>query len=99
MTSARCSSGLAWATWSRDAAVPSDLAADSAESTLDVATVGIRQAVPYALYYGGAAVLLMFPTLIVALLNTFGRRDSVYYPVFYIVNALIGWLAALWLAS
>ena len=64
-----------------------------------MATVGIRQAVPYALYYGGAAVLLMFPTLIVALLNTFGRRDSVYYPVFYIVNALIGWLAALWLAS
>src|SRR5437764_4027690 len=80
MTSARCSSGLAWATWSRDAAVPSDLAADSAESTLDVATVGIRQAVPYALYYGGAAVLLMFPTLIVALLNTFGGTGGALRP-------------------
>jgi hypothetical protein len=60
---------------------------------------GIRQAVPYALYYGGAAVLLMFPTLIVALLKSFGPRDSVYYPVFYLVNAVVGWLVALWLAS
>lgn len=60
---------------------------------------GLRQAVPYALYYLGAPVLLMFPTLIVALLKGFGRRDSVYYPVFYLVNAVVGWLFALWLAS
>jgi hypothetical protein len=60
---------------------------------------GSRQAVPYVLYYLGAPVLLTFPTVVIHLLAPFGRRDSLYYPAVALVNALVGWLVGLWLAT
>jgi hypothetical protein len=60
---------------------------------------GLRQAVPYVLYYVGAPVLLTFPTLIVHVEEVFGRRDSLGYPLMSLANSLVAWLVGLWLAS
>jgi hypothetical protein len=60
---------------------------------------GVRQAVPYALYYLGAPLLVTFPTVVVHVLEVFGRRDSPYYAVLALANSVVGWLVGLWLAS
>lgn len=60
---------------------------------------GLRQAVPYALYYLGAPLLVTFPAVILHFQEAFGRRDSVWYPLVTLANSLVGWLVCLWLAS
>ncbi len=59
----------------------------------------VRQAVPYALYYLGAPLLLTFPSVVIHLVAVFGRRDSLWYPLVTLANALVGWLLGLWLAT
>jgi len=60
---------------------------------------GLRQAVPYALYYLGAPLLLTFPSVVIHVLEPFGPRRLLYYPVVSLANALVGWLVGLWLAT
>ena len=60
---------------------------------------GLRQAVPYVLYYLGAPLLLTFPAVIIHVLKVFGRRDSLWYPLVSLATALVGWQVGLWLAS
>lgn len=60
---------------------------------------GVRQAVPYVLYYLGAPLLLTLPAVILHLQETFGRRDSVWYPIVTLANSLVAWLVCLGLAS
>jgi hypothetical protein len=56
--------------------------------------------VPYALYYLGAPLLLTFPSVVIHVLEPFGPRRLLYYPVVTLTNALVGcvglWLATVW---
>jgi hypothetical protein len=59
----------------------------------------VRQAAPYALFYLGTPLLVTFPVVILHFQETFGRRDSIWYPVVTLANSLVAWLVCLWLAS
>jgi hypothetical protein len=60
---------------------------------------GVRQAVPYALYYLGGPVLVLLPFAILSYLKVFGPARMVGYPVLFLANAVAGWLLGLWLAD
>jgi hypothetical protein len=59
----------------------------------------VRQAVPYVLYYLGAPALLTFPSVLIHVLEPFGPRRLLYYPILSLGNALVAWLLGLWLAT
>ncbi len=60
---------------------------------------GVRQAVPYALYYLGAPLLLLLPWAACQYFKVFGPPRSVDYPLLYLANSLVAWILGLWLAT
>jgi ABC-type polysaccharide/polyol phosphate export permease len=59
----------------------------------------VRQAVPYALYYLGAPLLLILPYVAIFHFRVFGAARLCYYPLAFLANCLVGWLLGLWLAT
>ncbi len=59
----------------------------------------VRQATPYVLYYLGATLVVMLPFVACSTVEAFGRKDSIWYPILYLANALLVWVLGLLFAA